>query len=428
MRKLRKQISRHTALSVLVLALLLMGSQLLQVYEEKDEGTYYLKNHEGDQAALSDVTISGELGDGFHKTLFRLNRGEEVTINTEILDPPRTIWYDSQSPEKVKEKLRFDIIFQPDSIIARDPGNPGSFWEASVHPRIVEYGENNQPKNDNSATYTNRLEYGIANIGDQYYFVVPTTNRYAGTSGIYKLNFVNGRNYNGSLPESEAIATFSLNKNRREGYSEIQVLGLEAVGDKLALILEEDQKLVIRSYDGASGELLGETVAGDFSIQASNKAVEGRSYYEHYEAYSDPDSSRLSLAFMSSPDQDTVRKTIWSFDLANGIKLLDETDVTYPDDREANLRNMKSINYLNGKLYVIYQTTETKAESDILFDMARPKHLMIRVYESSKLQYEGELVTDRNQDSNRVIHAANSYDYDPAFNREFEHILIRPAE
>ncbi|WP_336771266.1 hypothetical protein [Paenibacillus sp. MMO-58] len=426
MLRLGKKISRHAALPVFILALLLIASQFMQVHADRDNGVFYLKDHEGDQAALSDVTISGELGDGFHSTLFNLANGE-VTTDTKLFDPPRAVWYNSVQPDKVKGKWKFDNLFSPDSIVARDPDDPGSYRQASVHPNITEYDESNQPRSDNSATYTNRLEYGLAKIGDQYYFVVPSTNSYIGTSGIYRLHFIDGREYKNQLPASEALATFSLDKNKGDGSSEIQVLGLEAVGDKLALVLEEDHKLVIRSYDSKSGEQLGEAAISGFSISGSDKA-QGRSFYESYEAYSDSDSSRLSVAFMSSPDQGQVRKTIWSFDLADGVKLLDETAVSYPDDMESNLRNMKSIHYINGKLYVIYQSTETKDESDIVFDIARPKHLMIRVYKAAKLEYEGELVTDRNQDSNRVELLATSYDYNPMYNREFDHISIRPAE
>ncbi|WP_336787299.1 hypothetical protein [Paenibacillus sp. MMO-177] len=425
--RLGEKISRHAALPVFILALLLIASQFMQVHADRDNGVFYLKDHEGDQAALSDVTISGELGDGFHSTLFNLANGE-VTTDTKLFDPPRAVWYNSVQPDKVKGKWKFDNIFSPDSIVARDPDDPGSYRQASVHPNITEYDENKQPRNDNMATYTNRLEYGLASIGDQYYFVVPSTNSYIGTSGIYRLNFISGRDYRGELPASDALATFSLDKNKGDGSSEIQVLGLEAVGDKLALVLEEDHKLVIRSYDSKSGEQLGEAEVSGFSISGSDTTIKGRSFYESYEAYSDSDSSRLSLAFMSSLDQGKVNKTIWSFDLADGVKLLDETAVSYPDDRESDLRNMKSIHYINGKLYVIYQSTETKDQSDILFDMARPKHLMIRVYKAARLQYEGELVTDRNQDGNRVEHLAASYDYDPMYNREFDQISIRPAE
>ncbi|WP_201004476.1 hypothetical protein [Paenibacillus glycanilyticus] len=426
MLRLDKTISRHAALPIFILALFLIASQYMLVHADKDNGVFYLKDHEGDQEALSDVSISGELGDGFHSTRFNLVNGE-VTTNTKLFDPPRAVWYNSTQPDKLKGKWKFDNIFLPDSITARDPEDPGSYWQASVHPNITEYDENKQPRKGNGATYTNRLEYGLANIGDQYYFVVPSTNSYAGTSGIYRLNFINGRDYRGELPASEALATFSLDKNKGDGSSEIQVLGLEAVGDKLALVLEEDHKLVIRSYDGKSGKQLGEAAVSGFSISGSDKA-HGRSFYESYESYSDSDSGRLSLAFMSSPYQGQVRKTIWSFDLADGVKLLDETAVSYPDDMESNLRNMKSIHYMDGKLYVIYQSTETKDQNDILFDMAHPKHLMIRVYKAARLQYEGELVTDRNQDSNRVAHLSTSYSYDPTYNREFDHIRIRPAE
>lgn len=429
MQALWKKSAGHLALPVLVIALLLIGSQFMQVNADRDKGIFYLKDHQGERSALADVTISGDLGDGFHKTLFHLaGNSSHVVTHTQVYDPPREVWNNSLTLDKLKGNLRYDLIYQPSSIAVRDPKDPNSYWTASVMPNITEYDDKDQPKEGNSSTYTNRLEYGLAKIGDQPFFVVPSTNHYVGISGIYKLNFIDARSNLGETPPSEALVTFGLDKNKELAPSEIQVLGLEAVGDKLALILEEDQKLVIRSYDSKSGELLGEAAADDFTVSNSYLAETKRTFNESYEAYSDDQSNRLCIAFMSGYDQGLVHKTIWSFDFSDGVKLLDETDINYKDLRETDKHNMQSIRYLNGKLYVIYSNLKMEGNTDdeMLFNPYQPKQLIIQVYGTHKLLYEGELVTDQNDDLiNFLNYNRDSFTYDPAYNREFDHIVVQ---
>ncbi|CAM3334552.1 hypothetical protein PALU110988_16915 [Paenibacillus lupini] len=428
MQALWKKSASHLALPALVIALLLIGFQFMKVDADRNKGTFYLKDHQGDRSALADVTISGELGDGFHKSSFYLEKGNVVT-RTQVYDPPREVWYNNLSLDKLKGNLRYDLIYQPSSITVRDPKDSNSYWTASVMPNITEYNDTGQPKRDNTSAYTNRLEYGLAKIGDQDFFVVPSTNHYVGISGIYKLNFIDARSNPGETPPSEALVTFSLDKNKEPSPSEIQVLGLEAVGDKLALILEEDQRLVIRSYDSKSGKLLGEVAADDFTVSNAYLAESKRKFNESYEAYSDVQNNRLSIAFMSGYEQGLVQKIIWSFDLSDGVKLLDETEITYKDLRVNDKRNMESIHYLNGKLYVIYSNLELGGKTDydqFVFDPYQPKKLIIQVYETHKLLYEGELVTDHNDDLISLQnYKRDSFTYDPVYNREFEHIVVQ---
>jgi hypothetical protein len=234
MQALWKKSARHLALPVLVIALLLIGSQFMQVDADRDKGTFYLKDHHGERSALADVTISGELGDGFHKTLFHLvGNSSHVITHTQVYDPPREVWYNSLSLDKLNGNLRYDTIFQPSSIAVRDPKDPNSFWTASVMPNITEYDDKDQPKEGNSSTYTNRLEYGLAKIGDQPFFVVPSTNHYVGISGIYKLNFIDARSNLGETPPSEALVTFSLDKNKEQAPSKFRFLDSKQLATSL---------------------------------------------------------------------------------------------------------------------------------------------------------------------------------------------------
>jgi LytB protein. len=82
---------------------------------------------------------------------------------------------------------------------------------------------------------------------------------------------------------------------------------LEAVGNKPALILEEDNKLVIRSYDSKNGRLLGEI--------AVNHTVPQKEIDTAYEAFTDEISHQLNIAMISGSNKnnDVVEKTVWSF-------------------------------------------------------------------------------------------------------------------
>jgi hypothetical protein len=116
--------------------------------------------------------------------------------------------------------------------------------------------------------------------------------------------------------------------------------------------------------------------------------------------------------------------------LSDGVKLLNETTIRYNDSIEVNKRNMKSISYKNGKLYMVYKrlTPEGKTENEKLFEPALPQELLIQVYEQSKLMYEGELVTDLNNDSIEAVNLNGAYSYDPSEHRTFDHIVIQSAQ
>jgi hypothetical protein len=213
-----KLLSRHIALPFLVLALLLIASQFIQVHADRNQGTFYLKDHEGDRSVLADVTISGELGDGFHQTLFKLSGGN-VTKETEVFAPPQSIRYNTSSPDKAKGNRQYEWNgFEPFSIAVRDWSDPDLYETAFFAPELVEYNDKHQVMH-NSHSFTNVLPYGIAGIGDQLFAVVPSTSSYIGTSGIYKLNFTDGRNGAGEAPVSEALLTFSLDNNKEPGHS-----------------------------------------------------------------------------------------------------------------------------------------------------------------------------------------------------------------
>ncbi|MGO4107023.1 hypothetical protein [Paenibacillus sp. YAF4_2] len=429
-----KKSARHLVLPALVIALLLIGSQFMQVDADRDKGTFYLKDHQGDRSALADVTISGELGDGFHKSSFELaGSSGSIATDTQIYDSPKNIWYDDRTPDKLKGDLKFDLNgFEPFAIDYWDQRDSSIYKTAYFTLEFVEYNDKHQTMH-NSHTFTNSVQYGLAKIGNQIYFTVPSGNTYVGTNGIYKLNFIDGRSNPADAPESEALATYSLDKNKEPASSEIQVLGLEAVGDKLALILEENKKLVVRSYDSRSGKLLGEAAANNFTIPSSHLGEKKRSFHEDYEAFIDED--QLSIAFRSTSDESnnygSIQKTIWSFNLSDGVKLLDETTISYNDSIELNKRNMKAISYRNGKLYVVHDHSilDGKTDEQILFDPYRPKQLIIQVYQAGKLLYEGELATDMNDDWIRAMnYTKDSFTNDTSQYRTFDHIVIQWAK
>jgi hypothetical protein len=89
--------------------------------------------------------------------------------------------------------------------------------------------------------------------------------------------------------------------------------------------------------------------------------------------------------------------------------LLQLTVKTSFEDGEEDFSGISHMSYRDGKLYVIktFREPET-AESRYTYDIVRPKHFYIYVYEYSKLIYKGELVTELNEDNIRTINLSPS--------------------
>lgn len=228
------------------------------------------------------------------------------------------------------------------------------------------------------------MEYGLAFIRDNVYFTVPTSAKSSGVNGIYELSFEEDG-------ENRTVTEYSLDQNKDGG--SFEVLGLEAAGDKLALILEDNGQIKVRGYDSKSGQQVGEITL-----------AQTEDYFQRYEAYSNDQT--LNLVFQRSTDntnQDSqFHKVVFSVDFTDGMKLIDQTNLDY-EDSEVYMRSRMTMLYRDAKLYVVFTSTEAETPEGVYLEFVHPMHLLIRVYEAGMPIYEGELMTDVNDDGIRFI-------------------------
>ncbi|WP_168123223.1 hypothetical protein [Paenibacillus sp. HB172176] len=379
------------------------------IHAAKDDIRISLRDMEGDRSALQDVVLEGILGDGFHETAFEISGGK-LSSRTKIYEdakPVRSYYL----PGKL-----ISSGFPIDSIQARDfiysvIDEPFSFNRISIgkydlQQRMI--GSSKLKLNISSTagnTYSNTPNYGLAVIGGKAYFTPLVTLDYSGTSGIYEtLGFFNGGDEERPDEESRLLASLDLEGNNSYKGTGLEVLGLEAVGNKLALIAARNGEVIVQGYDSESGELLGEAAVGEYVRGGSKDSEAGsaiaRGVNEQYHADVDMDSQMINLSFRTSEStQEEWVQAVASVSLADGVELLNKQDVRIKG-RFSSDRDFTMYSYRNGKLYLAM----SKVIDEEAGDLGHPtsglaaRSLTIRVYEGGKQMYIGELATDMNED------------------------------
>lgn len=421
---------KHAAIPVLIGAIVLIAGMALNFYGMKDDSTFVLKDLSGNRKAIEDVVIRGQLGDGYHRTSWRVEHGR-LDKSTELFNQP--VWPDTYRYSPGGMKRIGDTDYNVDGnyefnimSFRRPPGENYSMpaGTAFVRPPI-RYGKSG---NDNAVAYANPLEYGIARIGDKAYFTVPVTYDSTGTSGIYELNFFDWFNIltvNKSDYPARKIVDVPLETNVSGQSTGIDVLGMEAVGNNLVLISVENHALKLRSYDGISGELIGGTTVPNFYLPGRpGTPSEANTYQEAYEAFVDEDRSTLNLSFRgSSIDQ----RYFLNFDLSASVKLNDTLTAAFDDGDFDPYRGYYKVNYKNGKFYILRVFRDArKVDNEPYYDLALPQHCYLYVFERSELVYKGELATDMNDDNVEMLSAppSTSFNYVQMDYRIFSNITI----
>jgi hypothetical protein len=423
------------AVPVLLAAAAIIALTAWRIGAAGDEGTFALKDVAGDRAALHGVTIAGELTDGYHRTVFTIEDGR-VAHRTAVLDPPASP--DIGQPFRPGARRMFDGIAYE--------ARPALIGWMDFDVRYMDWRE---PKRYRSGTarvktglvyrqpqsgqyrFANDLNYGIAKIGEKVYFTVPTTRDFSGTNGIYAIDEFPGR-HDPFDDEAAArtLAEIDLERNRElpEGAAGLEVLGLEAAGDRLALLLADEGRLAVRAYDSLDGTPLGELVLED-TIVSTDPSVElpGEVHSGSYQAYADHDTGVLNLLLYRTPEgPELVSVTMLSFDLTDGVRLVAAVKESFERERaERDIYGVTKLGYRDGRLIAVKTLQETEEESGIIYAALQPRHLMIFVYENGKPVYQGELVTDANDDLHRIVNADNrGFGYDVWDYRHFNNITI----
>lgn len=274
-----KKIKRHLPILTLIASIILLTVLLSKVHAAKSNANFIWKDVKGERSVLNGISISGELADAYHRTKFIVENGK-VNYKTDVLDIPQTMY--QQQSEKEFTFHRAGQITNNFEVELKDYSKTPS----SSYARIITDIEYNLSKSLYGVSFVNTHHYGLTTISDKVFYTAPTSTNAGGVNGIYELKFT--EYYINTIQEKYnpcTLTTFELNKvNDPTG---IQVLGLEAVGNKLALILIKNHKLTIRVFDSETGTQLGETnLKDDFFIGDQENPEAKEVHRSNYDSFS----------------------------------------------------------------------------------------------------------------------------------------------
>lgn len=397
------------------------------VFDKKEKESFVVKDISGDSSLLSQVKISGVLRNGKQTTSFDWI-GHEVKATTQYFRKqqpielrPYTLGGELGVGDKyytVYGEQNFEILEQ--DRIKKD----GEQTRSAVVPSSLTY-QLGKIKDDKLANtkFTNPLEYGLTDVDDQIFFIVPNNAAYAGENSIYQLDFKQKK----EKSNSRKLATIDLEGNalltQGQQPKNIEVLGLEAVGKQLAVVMSKDGKLVIQAYDSVSGKETGMVEVKDVYLQTDlndmveNSSLEGKTVVQSYgyNTYRDEENGVLNLSFNMVTEGHVNRDVLFvSIDMKNKVSLLSVLKSSYSNPRESatDLIGIRKVAYLQNHLYVIrmeQEQTQDAKQASVVKHEEGYRHLYVYVYNASDLVYKGELVTSMNDDYDSWIEDTEGY-------------------
>lgn len=467
---------------LLLIPCIIIISTFAYAFTMKDNITFVLKDLKGDPSALSDITITGVLQDKYHGQHFTINKGK-VTHRfqyyekySDIMDIPIN-YHNAIVSDKLVYAFQTDYKIAPDAdtkIISTKSNIYGSSEigdyvvnehtlltnkvEVQATIRIMNNSWRVVPKNDffriNSGVILESpdLEYefkkiqeivpshmknegseqikprysgkpipGYNNIGwekcaimidSRLYFTIPTISLHSGENGIFVVEeYGEWWGIEGDpVGKGKKIIKWSLDKHN------IDVLGLEAIGNKLVAIMIVDDILTLRVYDTEGGFI------DEISFEDMNLREKGREAYQiSYETFIND--NILNLCFRENIHGTSLDETLISLDIRDEIKLNQKIDRLDFNNEVLQHYNVYS---KDNRLYIITNAQKLE-EGNAAYDILRPQHFIIMVYQDSKLLYKGELVTDANEDFEieRLKGHSGGFGYDPYMYRQFQGIDLR---
>ncbi|MBU9720006.1 MULTISPECIES: hypothetical protein [Bacillaceae] len=371
-------LKKHLAIFLILPIVIGIGFLNINIYASKDNGTMYLKDHKGDRSVLQDITIEGELRDVFHSTSFKLEKSElktDTLIYSYPNDMPYGLYYIPGRPltmngvaYEVMGNRTFDIYERniENSLVTNSPS------QSTVSTNVM------------SRFYTNQLEYGLTEIDGTPYFTVVLDESHAGENGIYtksSQSFI-----------WDIVKYYRFEENQDPDTSNIAVLGLESVGDTLVLILKNENNLSVKTYSTVGFEL-GETTLPNFFEEQNDS-----SFKEYpYEAFPNDDEMLLTLSFQTNSAP--LQRDIVTIDFSEGAEVIDVVELLLDEITLNTVTEPTSkMLYKNNKLFIAKTVRDDRPSMRNLNQIARPVYFVIYVYEDGKLIYQGELVSDFNDD------------------------------
>jgi len=474
-------IKRNLALILLIIPSIIIISAFAYVFAKRDDITFYLKDIRGDKSALSDITIAGVLQDQYHGQHFEIKNGEvnhhfeyydktsdalEPAVNyvngissgdlvynfqnnykitpdadTKVTSTESTTYGDLQNGDySIEERT---IVSNKVEFIAEIRVRHKD-WEKnidknhfSIHTGVVLEGDGfeyeftetveKQPDGTEHILYrgssintlainNNNLGKCMALLEGKLYFTIPTTKECYGENGIFVVDEyeywweadVEGR----EIGKGRKIVRLNLDEHN------IDVMGLEAVNEQLVLIMMIDNILTLRTYD-KEGNFIDEISFEDIDMQTTGTT---NIYPMNYEAFIN--GNILNLSLNKSSYGSSQAKALISVEIGDEIK---EKHKIHDLDFNNEITQHYNIYAKDDKLYIVTSVQNPNENNKSQYDVLRPRHFIIMVYENSDLLYKGELVTDADEDLEieRLKNHTGGFGYNMLDYRHFEGIELR---
>jgi hypothetical protein len=478
-------VKRNMALVVFLISTAIILTIFFSIFRLQNNSTLYLKDIKGDRKALSDIKIIGYLQDKYHAQRFDIEGGElshefiyydslgdikflPVKYANGAEDDKYRYWYNYRyeiAPdanirrEYTENKIQMQCVDGKKDAIEKitmtyadkidlymdvrydwldikpkkkmpDPNylyfKTGVQLEREYMDFVFEEKKTYYPEGglaaedenfQNAADIYRSTGSGMVVLnGSQYFTVLTQINpyshqRYTGENGIFKAEQYD--NWWGDKKEKgkvRKIASIPMDEN------DIQVLGLHGVEDKLVVVMLVDGVLTLRAFEPQTGKMLDEISVPQLDI--SKQPI-------RYDEYVDGDIIHLNIITNNNPvDELQVvsiqvgdRLTLKSY--VDGIKFENQMFERVP-----------AISWVDDKLVVagILKDIDEQMESEYLY----PKRFMIFVFDgmenSSALIYQGEIITDADEDNNRYrgdLREKDQYGYNYYESRNLDFVVIK---
>lgn len=345
-----------------------IGFLVARVHSLSEGSTLYFKDIQGDISVLEDVTIKGIIHDRYHVQEFTIKNNK---INKKIRAFTHYKQWKEQSVSetyKVWTNVRGNVV----SFELTMPFGTTRRYRSGIEQGVVEGRE---------------YPYGMFDgnnftvIDDVMYFTFNTPIGYKGVNGIFKAEGPFYRDANNKLrPTSiNRIVTLDLD----EANNKMSILGITSMNNTLYLFTLMENILTVTTYDPITAEIINKASAEIDWKRYHNGVIMLHSLILHEQ----DDYLHLELMFGRN------ERTIITFDMRDGgveLKNLSEPRIDY-NNLIGYTDELDNIYYLEDKLFVFIKMDYRYGDSNYF-------QYNILVYKDDALLYQGELVTDIEED------------------------------
>ncbi len=428
-------IKKHLFIPVLLLAVYTIWFICSNVFAQAENSELSIQHRRGDAAELKPITVTGKLVDGYHSAgfIWHENNLVQETVIFKEAAPNRFTRSTTRNTQYRFEGQEFSIhanqYFAEYTIIKQRLHGQG-YYSGSTENATITLPI--QAATD-YANYFNQISYGLTAINDDVYFTVPVSTTHEGINGIYKVSFAATDRISEQQSVSFPITSFTLPGKDAPQEEQLAIAGLDATGDKLLLLVTQNNQLIINSF-AANGSFLGKSVVPNIQLISTSEqlaeaiASNAKAYYANYSTYRNNE----QISFVFSSIENFGDKLIVTIDnnqpdnLASVMRIHPESEqLAYSENDSATLQDIR---FVDGKLYVLSTFLDNGPDYVYLTDPLKSIRLVLQAYSNHSKIYEGELITNMNDDKIQLIQEdAARVEFHERRHRRFEELAIQPA-